>query len=526
MNLCKTMKSRMIIVMLILTIVTTTCNVFSFVTYADEGDTDVVITSNMAGDLGANINTELGLAGKTLADVKTITVTGNLSQTDLDWFANNRTSLIGLINIDLSGADATGLEISQNFMNENTSIKQFKFPIGITSIGDLAFNGCTGLSNRLIIPATVTYVGNSAYQGCTALTGFSIPSKIITIGDYVFKDCINAQTVSIMHSITKGIEPFTNIGSNTDGIIFTAIYYDATYVEMNSFTHEDLKSVMSGSTGITYKEGWATSIGTFGGIETLYIFPIVTGTIKINNDASHANSVNVSLNLSAVGIEDIPVSKMRFSNDGTNWTEEEDYSTSKEYTLPTGDGNKTVYVQFKTAITFPETFGAWSETYSDSIILDTVNPTIDTVTISSNNANSSFAQVGDTVTLVFIASEKIVDPVVTIAGQTVTAIETTNNTWSTQYIMQESDTQGPVAFSISGYKDIAGNNGLATTTTTDVSQINFSNTTKDIETIEASVPQLGENFNLTIGILAGLVLLTIIVFMIRKRNNEHVNLKK
>jgi hypothetical protein len=56
---------------------------------------------------------------------------------------------------------------------------------------------------------------------------------------------------------------------------------------------------------------------------------------------------------------------MRFSNDGTDWASWETYATSKNWTLSSGDGEKTVYVQFK------DTAGWVSESHSDTILLDT-----------------------------------------------------------------------------------------------------------------------------------------------------------
>lgn len=60
---------------------------------------------------------------------------------------------------------------------------------------------------------------------------------------------------------------------------------------------------------------------------------------------------------------------MRFSDNGTDWTSWETYSTSKNWTLSSGDGTKTVYVQFK------DTAGWGSSSYSDTIRLDTQKET-------------------------------------------------------------------------------------------------------------------------------------------------------
>jgi hypothetical protein len=40
-------------------------------------------------------------------------------------------------------------------------------PDSVTSIGDVAFYGCTGLTS-ITIPDSVTSIGNGAFSGCTA----------------------------------------------------------------------------------------------------------------------------------------------------------------------------------------------------------------------------------------------------------------------------------------------------------------------------------------------------------------------
>jgi len=70
-----------------------------------------------------------------------------------------------------------------------------------------------------------------------------------------------------------------------------------------------------------------------------------TGTISINSGAVYTGSTSVTLTLSAYD-EHSGVSKMRFSNDGVSWSSEEDYATSKFWTLTASDGTKTVYVKY------------------------------------------------------------------------------------------------------------------------------------------------------------------------------------
>lgn len=42
---------------------------------------------------------------------------------------------------------------------------------GLTSIGENAFYGASGISGSLKIPSKVTAIGNSAFRGCTGFTG-------------------------------------------------------------------------------------------------------------------------------------------------------------------------------------------------------------------------------------------------------------------------------------------------------------------------------------------------------------------
>jgi len=93
-----------------------------------------------------------------------------------------------------------------------------------------------------------------------------------------------------------------------------------------------------------------------------------TGTIVINADASYTNSLTATLTLTCSDSES-GCSQMQFSNDNIDWLTPEAYAESKTWSLPSGDGTKTVYVKFGDAA------GNWSGAYSDTIVLDTIVPT-------------------------------------------------------------------------------------------------------------------------------------------------------
>lgn len=58
----------------------------------------------------------------------------------------------------------------------------------VMSVGQLAFNGCTGLTS-VVVGEGVTALGNSAFNGCSSLATVVIPSSIDTIGLRAFGEC-------------------------------------------------------------------------------------------------------------------------------------------------------------------------------------------------------------------------------------------------------------------------------------------------------------------------------------------------
>jgi hypothetical protein len=108
------------------------------------------------------------------------------------------------------------------------------------------------------------------------------------------------------------------------------------------------------------------------GSYTLYRDTVApSGTISINSGATYTKSANVTLNLSATNATaGDPVSDMRFSSDGVNYGAWVPYATTASYTLPAGDGSKTVFAEFRNGA------GAVSSAASHSITLDTTAPVI------------------------------------------------------------------------------------------------------------------------------------------------------
>ena len=80
--------------------------------------------------------------------------------------------------------------------NDGIEIKDFVIPNGVTSIGDYAFNNCSGLTS-VIISTDVTRIGQYAFNNCSSLTSVDIPNNTTIIGESAFEKCRNMETLKL-----------------------------------------------------------------------------------------------------------------------------------------------------------------------------------------------------------------------------------------------------------------------------------------------------------------------------------------
>ena len=125
------------------------------------------------------------------------------------------TDLAKWCGISFGNFDANPLYYAHQLYLNGTLITDLVIPDSVTSIGNLAFLGCSSLTS-ITIPDGVTSIGNSAFSGCSNLTSVAIGHSVTSIGDSAFRGCSNLTGITIPNSVTSiGESAFSGCSSLT-----------------------------------------------------------------------------------------------------------------------------------------------------------------------------------------------------------------------------------------------------------------------------------------------------------------------
>ncbi|SVE08822.1 uncharacterized protein METZ01_LOCUS461676, partial [marine metagenome] len=135
--------------------------------------------------------------------------------------------------------------------------------------------------------------------------------------------------------------------------------------------HWQVKAIDAAGNESGYASSWSFELDTTA--------PTVL-SIVIDGGNTYSNSTGVVLTLEANG-----ASQMRFKNESAgSWSTYETYGTTKNWTLLSTQGSRTVHVQFKDA-SGNETSG----TTNDSILLDTIAPSVPVLALPTNGFDTN-----------------------------------------------------------------------------------------------------------------------------------------
>lgn len=177
----------------------------------------------------------------------------------------------------VSGGDYTGEIVIPASVTYNQKI------YSVTTIGDYAFQGCTGLTN-ITIPNSVTSIGTFAFAGCRNLTSITIPNNTSSIGKKAFNNCIGLTSI-----IVESGNSIYDSRNNCNAIIETAT-----------------NTLITGCQSTTIPNG-VTNIGdnAFAGCTGLTSIAIPNGVTSIGDDAfcrcSNLTNLSIGNNVTSIG---------------------------------------------------------------------------------------------------------------------------------------------------------------------------------------------------------------------------------
>ena len=208
-------------------------------------------------------------------------------------------------------------------------------PNSVTSIGDAAFYGCSGLTS-ITIPNSVTSIGYRAFDACRSLTYVTIPNSVTSIGYRAFENCSGLTSITIPNNVkyinseafigcpnlnTVTIESNAFISSDKDwgNASISSIFGNQvqTYILGNAISRIGSYTFYncSGLTSINIPEG-VTSIGSsaFYGCSGLTSIAIPESVTSIGSSAFYGCS-----GLTSIAIPESVTSIGSSAFDGTTW---------------------------------------------------------------------------------------------------------------------------------------------------------------------------------------------------------------
>ena len=338
--------------------------------------------------------------------------------------------------------------------------------------------------------------------------GYYLEDDVIAI-DITFSETVIVTGTPQLTLETGGSDAVVDYSSGTGTNVLTFSYTVATnhlsadldYVNNSSLALNSgtIKDEVGNNAVLTLANpGDANSLGDNKALVVDAVIPTFSRVSIASNHINSADTVAIVgdiVTLTLVALEDIQsptvtIAGQTASNtagaDATQWT--------ATYTMTSNEAS-TAAISFTVDFTDlagntgTQVIALIDDIDGSGVSFDKDVPTLDIVSIVSDNANSSLAKVGDVITVSITASELIKsgkEPSVTIAGNAAAVSRDSDTEFTATYTMSSSDNAfdgSAITFSITGYEDFSNNVGADVSGTTNGSSVSFDMTAPTLTTV-------------------------------------------
>ncbi len=117
----------------------------------------------------------------------------------------------GLTTVNFNATNCTNMGLGYDYVFSGcTNLATVNIGKDVTNIPAYAFVNCTGLTN-ITIPDSVTSIGARAFEGCISLNSVAVGNGVISIEGFAFSGCAGLTSVNIPNSVTAiGEQAFYN----------------------------------------------------------------------------------------------------------------------------------------------------------------------------------------------------------------------------------------------------------------------------------------------------------------------------
>ena len=248
-------------------------------------------------------------AFKGCSGLENITIPDSIASIDSETFS----SCSNLISVEIP---SSVISVGDRAFENCSALENITIPDSVTRIDRNVFMGCTSLSSvivdknntvydsrndcnaiiekssnqlltgclKTIIPDSVTSIGNKAFSGCSGLTSIEIPESVTNIGEYAFSNCSSLTNIEIPDSVTY---ISSNVFSGCNSLVSISLPFIGECLKNPSNTSFSyfFETVPTSLKNVEITNGTSVATNSFSGCSSLETIKIPNTITSIGNYA-------------------------------------------------------------------------------------------------------------------------------------------------------------------------------------------------------------------------------------------------